>query len=119
MTLLWMPDLASANAEQVQREAAQRSQRVRVFLSDFRAMANQQPPDIRQSLNIYLDYYPDLAVATAENTCQSLSFFNRTITDIEREQEAATSQSTPVNEARRQISNTLALRHFCPNLAQR
>ncbi len=82
-------------------------------------MVSQQPQDIQNRLNLYLDRHSDLALFTAKNTCASLGFVGRSLADVAREQEQTSFVATPTDLARRQISNTLAVQYLCPNYAQR
>lgn len=89
------------------------------FLSEFRTMTRQYPDDVREALELYLHYHSSFALTTASNTCSSISFFGRTLADVEVEQQQSGTFNTPVDQARRHITNTLAVKYICPQLAQR
>lgn len=88
------------------------------FVADFQSMASQYPNSIRQALNIYINQNRDSAIASAKTTCRVLRFGGTAAVSKRRETLTA-DNSSPIEAARLQIIEPLAINYYCPEFTSR
>lgn len=88
------------------------------FVTNFRSLANSYPPQIRQELNQYTDKHTNSAIASAKTTCRVLRYGGAQA-ELTRRRALASNKSSPSEVARQQITYSLAINQYCPELANR
>lgn len=88
------------------------------FISDFQALAKQQPAEVSQALDRYLTRDRDRVIADAKATCRVLKLGGPQAETV-RQNALAARDSSAAGKARRQITRSLAIAHYCPEFAVR
>ncbi|AFZ18766.1 DUF732 domain-containing protein [Allocoleopsis franciscana] len=88
------------------------------FVSNFRSLAKNYPPNIRQELNQYSEKHRDSAIASAKTTCRVLRY-GGSQAELTRSRALAAYHSSPSEVAKQQITYALAINQYCPEFANR
>ncbi|HEY9831496.1 MAG TPA: hypothetical protein V6D26_13010 [Stenomitos sp.] len=88
------------------------------FVSNFRSLAQNYPPNIRQELNQYSDKHGASAIASAKTTCRVLRYGGAQA-ELTRRRALAAYNSSSAEVAKQQITYTLAVNQYCPEFANR
>lgn len=88
------------------------------FVSNFRSLAKNYPPNIRQELNQYSEKQRDSAIASAKTTCRVLRYGGAQA-ELTRRRALAAYKSSSSEVAKQQITYTLAVNQYCPEFANR
>lgn len=89
-----------------------------LFLRDFQAIARQSPTSVQPELVSSITDFPDSAIAAAKTTCRVLRFAGPAAAQQRKTRLAALTASAS-GSARQDLIHTLALQHYCPDLAGR
>ncbi|AFY67093.1 hypothetical protein [Geitlerinema sp. PCC 7407] len=89
-----------------------------LFLQDFQAIARQSPASVQPDLVSSITDFPDSAIAAAKTTCRVLRFAGPAAAQQRKARLAALTGSAS-GSARQDLIHTLALQHYCPDLAGR
>lgn len=88
------------------------------FVSNFRSLAKNYPPNIRQELNQYSDKHGASAIASAKTTCRVLRY-GGSQAEFTRRRALAAYNSSSSEVAKQQITYALAVNQYCPEFANR
>ncbi|HEY9613945.1 DUF732 domain-containing protein [Allocoleopsis sp.] len=86
------------------------------FVSNFRSLAKNYPPNVREQLNQYTEKQRDSAIASAKTTCRVLRY-GGTGAELTRRRALAASNSSSTEVAKQQIIYSLAINQYCPEFA--
>ncbi|NJR53158.1 MAG: hypothetical protein HC780_29995 [Leptolyngbyaceae cyanobacterium CSU_1_3] len=84
------------------------------FVANYQQLAGQYSPPVRQALNQYIAQNRASAIAAAKATCRVLKFSGSAAAD--RQRALLSYDSSPDTQAKHQITASLAVTHFCPEL---
>ncbi len=88
------------------------------FVTNFRSLAQNYPPDVRQQLNQYSEKQRDSAIASAKTTCRVLRYGGAGA-ELTRRRALAAANSSSTEVAKQQIIYSLAINQYCPEFANR
>lgn len=88
------------------------------FVSNFRSLAKNYPPNIRQELNQYSDKHGASAIASAKTTCRVLRY-GGSQAELTRRRALAAYNSSSSEVAKQQITYALAVNQYCPEFGNR
>ncbi len=84
--------------------------------STLQALIHNYPEAVSQDLNRYFSRNYDRAIAEAKTACRVLRYGGSAAAEV-RQQALARRDSSTYSEARRQITTSIALTHYCPEFA--
>jgi Protein of unknown function (DUF732) len=87
------------------------------FVNDFQSLASQYPTSINQALNQYISQNSASAIAAAKATCRVIKFGGSPAVAT-RQRALLAYTNSPTTQAKQQITASLAVSHFCPEVAQ-
>lgn len=88
------------------------------FVTNFQAMIRQYPDEVRQALSSYITESSNSAIAAAKTTCRVLKFGGEGAAQ-RRQARLTANNASPIEKAKQDIIQTLAINHYCPEFASR
>ncbi len=85
------------------------------FLSNFQKLASNYPTPVSQALNQYIGQNRASAIAAAKSTCRVIKL-RGTAAQETRRRALMSYDAAPDAQAKQQITASLAVTHYCPEL---